>query len=179
MGKAKAKGGMGYRDLERFNMVLLAKQGWRLIQQPETLIARIYKEKYFRNGTFLNSELSRRLSYSWRSIKNAKKILQEGLVWRVGDGRLIKIWGDHWLEKPTSFLVQFPVQFLDKEATISELIDEETKMWKTNVVSDVFMEEEARSICRIVISPSSQQDRLVWTGNILFAAVITLPRRGG
>jgi hypothetical protein len=81
----------------------------KIIQQSETLIARIYKEKYFRNGTFLNSELGRRLSYAWRSIWNAKKLLQEWLVWRVGDGRSIKIWRDHWLEKPTSFLVQFPI----------------------------------------------------------------------
>jgi hypothetical protein len=96
--KAKAKGGMGYRDLERSNMALLAKQGWRLMQQLDSLIARVYKEKYFRNSTFLSSELGRRPSYAWRSIWNAKKLLQEGLVWRVGDRRSIKIWKDRWLE---------------------------------------------------------------------------------
>ena len=38
-------------------------------------------------------------------------------------------------------------------------------MWKTDVVSAVFMVEEARRIYNIVISPSSQRDKLVWSGN--------------
>jgi hypothetical protein len=135
------------------------------LQEPNSLIGRIYKEKYYCNGTLLSSELGRRPSYAWRSIWNAKKLLQEGLVWRVGDGRSIKIWKDRWLEKPSTFLVQSPVQILNEEATVSELIIGDTKMCNTSMVSEVFMEDEAKHICQMVVSPLAQRDRLVWMGN--------------
>ena len=65
MGKTKAKGGMGCRDLECFNLALLAKQGWHLVQNPESLVARIFQEKYYGGESFLNSNLGKRLSYAW------------------------------------------------------------------------------------------------------------------
>ena len=43
----KKDGGMGFRDLRLFNKALLAKQGWKLIQHPNSLIGRIYKAKYY------------------------------------------------------------------------------------------------------------------------------------
>lgn len=47
MGKVKAVGGIGFRDLEWFNMALLAKQGWKLIQNPESLVTKVMRDKYF------------------------------------------------------------------------------------------------------------------------------------
>ena len=44
---SKEVGGMGFRDLKFFNMALLAKQGWRLLQQPQSLIFRIFKGQIF------------------------------------------------------------------------------------------------------------------------------------
>jgi len=41
MGRSKAAGGLGFRDLVLFNQALLAKQGWRLIQNPSSLSAQI------------------------------------------------------------------------------------------------------------------------------------------
>lgn len=51
MGKSKENCGLGFRDLASFNLALLAKQAWRLLQNPYSKVAKIYREKYFRNST--------------------------------------------------------------------------------------------------------------------------------
>jgi hypothetical protein len=68
MGRTKEKGGLGFRDLEMFNLSLLAKQGWQLLQTPKSLAATIIREKYYPHGTFLDSNIGHRPSYAWRSI---------------------------------------------------------------------------------------------------------------
>jgi hypothetical protein len=39
MGLNKDSGGLGFQDLENFNEALLTKQGWRLVQNPTSLVA--------------------------------------------------------------------------------------------------------------------------------------------
>ena len=55
MCKPKADGGMGLKDLRAFNLVLLAKQGWRLIQNPRSLTqsleSEVFSGKQFHGGT--------------------------------------------------------------------------------------------------------------------------------
>ena len=76
--KPKAKGSMGYRDLKAFNLALLAKQGWRILQQLNSLVHRVYKAKYFAKESFLNAQVGRRPSYAWRSILAARDIIKKG-----------------------------------------------------------------------------------------------------
>lgn len=59
MGDSKLREGMRFRDLEYYNTaMLLAKQSWRLLNQPSSLEARIMKEEYHRDGGLLEAKLA-------------------------------------------------------------------------------------------------------------------------
>jgi hypothetical protein len=93
----KKKGGLGFRDLHMFNLAMLARQGWRLIENPDLLCAQILKAKYFLNGSLLDAIELSGCSYSWRSIVRGIQALKEGLIWRVGNGEKLNIWLDPWI----------------------------------------------------------------------------------
>lgn len=57
MGSVKNQGGLGFRDLCSFNRALLAKQVWRMIEDPHSLVSRIFKQKYFPNCDVMDAKL--------------------------------------------------------------------------------------------------------------------------
>ena len=87
----KSEGGMGFKDLKAFNLAFLAKQGWRLTQNTKSLAHRVLKARYFLNSNFLEAQIGKNLSYTWRSLMAAQEVLRRGLRWNVGNGRKTKI----------------------------------------------------------------------------------------
>ncbi|KAG7558954.1 Ribonuclease H domain [Arabidopsis thaliana x Arabidopsis arenosa] len=97
MCKPKARGGLGFRDIGRFNQALLAKQAWRLLDSPTSLVSQVYKAKYFANKTLLEAKICYRPSYTWRSIMFGRELLERGLMKSIGDGKDTSIWVDKWI----------------------------------------------------------------------------------
>ena len=58
-GKRKPKnlGGLGFRNMELFNLPLLSRQAWRLLQELGSLIARILKAIYYLDILIIETEL--------------------------------------------------------------------------------------------------------------------------
>jgi hypothetical protein len=160
MGLAKQKGGLGYRDLEHFNRALLAKQGWRIMQNTRSLVAQVLKKKYFSKDYFLMSQLGSNLSYVWRSIWGAKDLVQAGMLWRVVEKNLIKIWGDKWIDSTHLGMIQSPMRLLGENAKVRDLIDNSTRCWNYSLIREVFPEDEAKRICNMVVSPLGQRDQI-------------------
>jgi hypothetical protein len=59
----KAYGGMGFRDIKKFNLSMLVKQGWRLMTNPTSLCARVLKGRYFSNDDFITDSKKKNSSY--------------------------------------------------------------------------------------------------------------------
>lgn len=57
--------GLGFRNLEGFNLVMLVKHGWSLITDPKALVSKLYKVRYFPNGDFLNVSLGQNPNFTW------------------------------------------------------------------------------------------------------------------
>lgn len=66
--KAKGVGGMDFRNLEAFNLALLAKQGWRFLSNINSLVFEVFRAKYFPAGNFPTAKLGTNPSFVWRSI---------------------------------------------------------------------------------------------------------------
>lgn len=96
----KTQGNDGFKDFTKFNIALLTKQGWKLITNPLSLFARVFKAKYYPHDDFLSARLGSYPSFIWQSIWGARSLLKKGLGWRIGNGKRVNIWNDVWLPKP-------------------------------------------------------------------------------
>jgi hypothetical protein len=110
----------------------------------------------------LEVPIGARVSFVWHSICNARELLSQGLLWRVGDGYSIKIWGDRWLPTPITHSVQSHTNLLGQNALVSELIDQDQGCWKRDLLNEVFLSEEVRVIANVPLSPCLPQDRQIW-----------------
>lgn len=143
-------GGLGFRDLHSFNMAMLAKQGWRLIQNPESLCAKILKAKYFLNTHALKAEARDGCSYTWRSIVQGLEVLREGVIWRVGNGSEVSIWTDPWLPRGVTRRPITPRAGCILQR-VEELIDPVSEQWDVQLLEQTFWEEDVKLIRSIPV----------------------------
>ena len=136
----KDQEGMGFKDLIMFNEAMLAKLSWQLRQDD--------------NSLFLDAKESASASYAWRSILHGRDVILKGALWRVGDGKQIKIWGDNWL--PTKFQpkVTSPMIFGQQNSSVEALINQLTRSQKNEVIDHCFNSTEAAVIKSIPLSSS-------------------------
>ena len=158
----KACGGMGFRDLRSFNLALLAKQGWRLQQQSNSLFYRVFKSKYFPDTSFVQAQQGRNPSYVWQSILAAQPIFKHGMRWQVGNGENICIWKDKWIPNPSTYQIISPRTLLPEDATVNVLIDADHGTWRSDLVRELFLNFEADIILSIPLSTRMPRDKLVW-----------------
>ncbi|OMP06127.1 hypothetical protein CCACVL1_01702 [Corchorus capsularis] len=102
-------------------------------------------------------------SYVWRSIMEGRSVLKLGTRWRIGDGQSVSILNDTWVpglpvERPNSMVPNV----LD-HGIVAELIDQEERTWKEELLRSLFDPNEVETIMDIPLSLQRIEDKLIWT----------------
>lgn len=62
---AEEVGWMGFRHVWEFNLAMLCKQAWWLVTRPDSLVAKLYKARYFLNTSFFDAGLGANPLFIW------------------------------------------------------------------------------------------------------------------
>jgi hypothetical protein len=158
--KPKSMGDLGFRDIHNFNIAMLSRQAWRLVQQPESLCAQILQARYYPDGDVLKAGPVEGMSYAWRSICHGIELVKEGYIWRIRDGASVNIWDDPSLPKLWDRKVSTPRNgnLLGK---VADLINPISGSWDEQLVQDTFDEEEANLILSLPVN-TNMRDFIAW-----------------
>jgi len=100
----KNKGGLGIKDLSKFNEALLGKWGWELANNHNQLWARVLLSKYGGWNTLCSGRDSAHFSQWWKDLRfvfhqHHNNNIINNLRWMVGDGLRIKWSGKSSVDK--------------------------------------------------------------------------------
>lgn len=157
----KEVGGMGFRDLEAFNLALLGKHGWRFMLHPESLCSRVMKTRYFPDSDFMAATIPKTASPIWRAIVAGRKALELGLIKRVGDGSTISIWEDKWIPDTIS-MAPMVKPANTSLVLVNELIDQVNWTWRHDLVRATFLAPDAQAILNIPLRNGGGEDFQAW-----------------
>ncbi|KAA3482314.1 reverse transcriptase [Gossypium australe] len=139
---SKFDGGLGFKNLFLFNKALLAKQVWRVLTQPQCLLARVLKARYFPFTDILAAKIGSYPSFTWRSICSARDLIEDGMLWSIGKGDRHDI-RNRWI-------------------TVNHLMQSDSATWNDELIRNLFYEDTANRIRSIPISGSSLEDTIMW-----------------
>lgn len=162
--RPKEQGGLDFRDIQSFNEAFLAKLIWRIINKPDSLLARILTGKYYPNEDFLTVTGKEAISHGWRGVLIGRDIIMSNAGWEVGNGESINIWDNPWLSVHHQERPMGPAPFEFRNLTVADLLLPDRREWNIELIRLVLPVEEHK-IRSIKPSISGAPDKLSWLGS--------------
>ncbi|KAG7586300.1 Reverse transcriptase zinc-binding domain [Arabidopsis thaliana x Arabidopsis arenosa] len=167
--KPKAVGGLGFKDIEAFNIALLGKQLWRMMERKESLMAKVYKSRYFRKSDPINAPLGSRPSFAWKSIHESQELIKQGARAVIGNGATVNIWKDQWLgSKPARPLRSAEMtdphwyQQVSHSILGKDILLEDGREWNKELLRAMLSEEDRRMVEELRPGGNATGDCFTW-----------------
>lgn len=151
---------MGFRNLSHFNKALLAKQVWRLLDNPDSLVAQVFKARYYKHSNIIDATISNNPSFVWRSLMWSREELDFRTLWKVGNGRRIHSRNDAWIPSLAAEKITSNVSY-DSNCQVEELLNIH-QCWDIGKLNNLFLPYEVDAIIHVPIQGENIEDARYW-----------------
>jgi hypothetical protein len=160
--KPKAAGGLGIKKTMTMNRAMLAKTGWRILQQDEGLWCSIFKLKYLNSNSLLNPSYQKPAlcSSTWSSICFGASLLRQGLYWRIGNGESAHFWTDNWSGCGTLCNFALDPSIIDEALLVHDFWVKNE--WDETLLYACLPSDIVTQILCIPLSCYGYNDKLIW-----------------
>ncbi|KAL0289805.1 UNVERIFIED_CONTAM: hypothetical protein Sradi_7065300 [Sesamum radiatum] len=161
--RSKVEGGLGLRKLLHVNQALMLKQIWRLLQRDKQSIwvAWVLVHR-LQNQTVWTAKVGNAPWY-WRKLVKLCSIFRPGLMYRVGDGSMFKLWLDLWHVRGP-LITAFPrgpaIMGLPSDSLLQEVLQHGQWAWPS--VTDFDINE---IISSLPPTHPGESDTILWVSN--------------
>ena len=169
----KRKGGLGVRRLSTLNKALLCKWNRCFVNERETLWKHVISRKFGEEeGGWCTREVREGFGVGfWKEIRKEGALLQNKVVFSMGDGRRVKFWKEKWCRN-FALSDSFPSLYAlaaSKEAWLVELCDSlgEEGVWNPRF-SRPFNDWKVEEMERFLVTIQGRrlnhnlEDRVLW-----------------
>ncbi|KAH9680916.1 reverse transcriptase domain-containing protein [Citrus sinensis] len=105
----------------------------RILQFPDSLVARTLQARYFQHKDFMKASLGSNPSFIWRSILWGRQVISKGYRWRIGN----------------------------EDALVAELINAEHE-WNEGLIHRHFAKTDAEAIVKILLPRRPMKEEVMW-----------------
>ena len=158
----KKHGGMGFREMQKFNEALLSKMGWRILQNPDMLCSKVLKGIYFPFSSFMEAKQGTRASWIWSSLLKGREVLKKGCRWHVRSGSDINIWSDLWIPTLPEFKTTSQKPDEVEIYLVKDLLEQGTGEWNLTLLNQLFSHQEQVAIQKIPACMGIGNDKMIW-----------------
>jgi hypothetical protein len=103
----------------------------------------VLRANYYPQGNLIDTVFTRNPSPTWSAIVHGLNLLKEGLIWHIGDGKIVCIWRDNWLPRKEELKV-LREKGRSRLIRVSSLIDQ--GRWDEGLLHRTFPPIDAEAI---------------------------------
>lgn len=148
--------------IHEFNLALLVKQLWRLVQYHDSLVARVLRGRYYRTSSHLCAISVNSSSYVWTSISEAHKLLLLGIRQKIHSGYEVRVWKDPWIPTSPARPAHPSPPVWNPNMRVSDLINQETKDWDVGLLEEYITPDDIPFIRSLVRKLNSSKRHILF-----------------
>ncbi|XP_059428504.1 uncharacterized protein LOC132162261 [Corylus avellana] len=136
------------------NLALIAKLGWKIFSNFDSLWVRQLSAKYIKYGNFFSSPIAPSASWLWKGIQKSKPLLLSGACLQVAKTSSLPMWTSAWIPIMKDFkpVPRFPCNRIQPSLCISDLLQQSSLQWNLSTISAIFDQATVAEILKIKIS---------------------------